>query len=241
MRRGLPQDALLPGRSRSVTLEDTFRFECQRCGGCCFRCEIVLTPYDLLRLCEHLKLSTFDFIKRYGAVSVGPNSGLPVLSLDFEKAQRERGGRPEDPSCPFLTFDGRMYACGVYPAKPGCCRSYPLFRVAGEDGIQLMLQEVTCPAAETDKEWTVAQWIEHEGLEEYHLANRLFMSQVVRLTRKSGGRPWPLWFVSGLALLWYGFSRLEGETLREKYERSMELAEKAVQLTKMWPANHETE
>jgi len=47
--RGLPQEVI--GKSKKeVSLDDSFCFECKRCGDCCFRCEIVLTPYDILRL-----------------------------------------------------------------------------------------------------------------------------------------------------------------------------------------------
>ena len=49
MGRGLPQGVI--GKAKQeVSLDDSFRFEWKRCGHCCFRCEIVLTPYDILRL-----------------------------------------------------------------------------------------------------------------------------------------------------------------------------------------------
>jgi hypothetical protein len=43
-------------------LDDRFCFECKRCGQCCFRCEIVLTPYDILRLCQGVRITTGEFL-----------------------------------------------------------------------------------------------------------------------------------------------------------------------------------
>jgi hypothetical protein len=43
------------------------------------------------------------------------------------------------------------------------------------------LQEVSCPAAETDREYTVAEWIGHEGLAPYHRENERFLTQVMTL------------------------------------------------------------
>ena len=53
MGRGLPQQVIERAK-REVSLDDRFRFECKMCGRCCFNCEIVLTPYDTLRLCQGL-------------------------------------------------------------------------------------------------------------------------------------------------------------------------------------------
>lgn len=176
MKRGLPQHVVGSGRYQEASLHDTFRFECKRCGRCCFTCEIVLTPFDILRLCEFLVMDTYDFLRLYAHIHLGPESGLPVCSLNFERVQRQRGGKGELPPCPFLTLDGHSFACGVYPARPGCCRSYPLFRMLrltedGEGEMVLGLQQVNCPAADTEQEYTVAEWIEHEGLTEYQQAH----------------------------------------------------------------------
>jgi hypothetical protein len=85
MARGLPQEVI--GKAKQeVSLDDSFCFECKRCGQCCFRCEIVLTPYDILRLCHGLRMTTGEFLDRYGQITLGPESGLPVCWLDLESA-----------------------------------------------------------------------------------------------------------------------------------------------------------
>ncbi len=51
----------------------------------------MLTPYDVLRLCQGMRITTGEFLDYYGQITLGPASGLPVCWLDFEKVQRWRG------------------------------------------------------------------------------------------------------------------------------------------------------
>ena len=227
MGRGLPQEVI--GKAKQeVSLDDRFCFECKRCGQCCFRCEIVLTPYDILRLCQGVRITTGEFLDYYGQITLGPESGLPVCWLDFEKVQRWRGGDERSPPCPFLAPEGEHFACGVYPYRPSCCRSFPVFRMGKADEEPMFyLQEVSCPAAETDREYTVVEWIAHEGLASYHRENDRFLTQVMTLTRAR--EAWSEEFLQLLAGLWYDYSRLrEGETLGEKYEQAMQGAARLI-------------
>jgi Fe-S-cluster containining protein len=227
MERGLPQEVI--GKAKQeVSLDDRFCFECKRCGACCFRCEIVLTPYDILRLCQGVRITTGEFLDYYGQITLGPESGLPVCWLDFEKVQQWRGGDEQSPPCPFLALEGEHFACGVYPYRPSCCRSFPVFRMGkADEEPKFYLQEVNCPAAETDREYTVAEWIAHEGLAPYHRENDRFLTQVMTLTRAREARSEA--FLQLLAGLWYDYSRLrEGETLGEKYEQAMQAAARLI-------------
>jgi len=228
MGRGVPQEVIKKAQ-KEVSLDDRFCFDCQRCGDCCFRCEIVLTPYDVLRLCDGLRITTGEFLGRCGQIGLGPESGLPVCWLDFEKVQRWRGGDEQSPPCPFLALESEHFACGVYPYRPSCCRSFPVFRMAEAGGEpKFYLQEVSCPAAETDREYTVAQWIGHEGLAAYHRENDRFLTQVMTLTQPREVRSEE--FLQLLAGLWYDYSRVKwGETLREKYEQTMRGAARVIE------------
>jgi len=228
MGRGLPQEVIEKAQ-KEVSLDDRFCFECKRCGCCCFRCEIVLTPYDILRLCHGLRITTGEFLDRYGQITLGPESSLPVCWLDFEKVQRWRGGNERTPPCPFPALEGGRFACGVYPYRPGCCRSFPVFRMAEAGGeFKFYLQQVSCPAAETDREYTVAQWIGHEELAPYHRENERFLTQVMTLTQPREKRSEE--FLQLLAGLWYDYFRVRGkETLREKYEQAMRGAARLIE------------
>ena len=82
------------------------------------------------------------------------------------------------------------------------------------------LQQVSCPAGETDREYTVGQWIGHEGLAAYHRENGRFLTQVMTLAQPREKQSEE--FLQLLAGLWYDYSRVRGgETLREKYEQAM--------------------
>ena len=86
--------------------------------------------------------------------------------------------------------------------------------------LKFYLQEVSCPAAETDREYTVGQWIGHEGLAAYHRENERFLTQVMTLSQTREERSEE--FLQLLAGLWYDYSRVRGgETLRGKYEQAM--------------------
>ena len=229
MGRGLPQE-VIRGAQKEVSLDDRFCFECQQCGDCCFCCEIVVTPYDIMRLCQGLRITTGEFLDRYGQITLGPESGLPVCWLDFEKVQRWRGGDEQFPPCPFLALEGEHFACGVYPYRPSCCRSFPVFRMAEAGGeFKFYLQQVSCPAGETDREYTVGQWIGHEGLAAYHRENERFLTQVMTLTQAREERSEE--FLQLLDGLWYDYSRVRGgETPREKYEQAMRGAARLIEV-----------
>jgi Fe-S-cluster containining protein len=228
MARGLPQEVAKRAK-QEVSLDHVFHFECKRCGRCCFQCEIVLTPYDLLRLCEGLEITTGEFLSRYGQITLGAESGLPVCWLDFERVQRWRGGDGRFAPCPFLALEGDRFACGVYAFRPSCCRSFPVFRMAAAGGEpKFYLQEVSCPASETEREHRVGEWITREVLAPYHRGNDAFLSQVLTLSRakREWPREFPMEFLELLCGLWYDFSRVrEVETMRERYELAMQGAE----------------
>lgn len=88
------------------------RFECQRCGECCTSrgeyAYVYVNHAEREALAAHLGLSPADFLARYCT----EEDGWTVLRMD----------RPE---CPFLTPER---ACGVYPARPVQCATWPFWR-----------------------------------------------------------------------------------------------------------------
>jgi Fe-S-cluster containining protein len=87
-----------------------FRFRCQRSGNCCARPEgeVFVTPADVARIAKHLRLSEEAVRARFVA-----RRGDRLIDAP--------GGR-----CVFLK-DGREAACGIYPARPKQCRSWPFW------------------------------------------------------------------------------------------------------------------
>ncbi|MCK5517663.1 MAG: YkgJ family cysteine cluster protein, partial [Desulfobulbaceae bacterium] len=81
-----------------------FSFECKACGICCHDKEIQMNPYEIVRLADHLKIGTAEFLEKY----ITP--GEPFLLF------------LENSACVFLTDKG----CSVHPDRPLVCRLYPL-------------------------------------------------------------------------------------------------------------------
>lgn len=153
-----------------------FCFACHQSLPCFTRCcaelELVLTPYDIIRLKNRLHLSSGVFLYRHTAVSADRLSGLPVVRLKMQDDDARR--------CPFLSPKG----CVVYADRPGACRLYPLGRAASKlSKTQLgeryfTVKEPHCLGWKEEKEWTIQAWLADQGLDEYNTMNDSFMDIV---------------------------------------------------------------
>ena len=171
-----------------LSLKETFRFSCSPdvpCfNECCRDLNQFLTPYDILRLKNHLGLSSGEFLERYTSQHIGPESGLPIVTL------RPKGGH--DAICPFVSPGG----CTVYENRPSSCRTYPLVRAlsksrqTGETLQQFMiLQESHCLGFRAGGKQTVQQWMDGQEIEIYNKINDKLM-QIISL--KNQLMPGPL-------------------------------------------------
>jgi len=151
-----------------------FRFACHRSlpcfTKCCANLNLVLTPYDVVRIKNRLNLSSKVFLEKYTTSHVDENYGVPVVKL--------RMNDDKDRRCPFLSPEG----CTIYEDRPGACRIYPLGRAASKirekdkaGEYYFMVKEPHCLGFNEDKEWTVEEWIKDQGLDEYNAMNDLFM------------------------------------------------------------------
>lgn len=150
--------------------DDKFRFSCTSnlsCfNECCRDLNQFLTPYDILRLKNGLKISSGMFLKTYTSHHTGPETGLPVITLKTDSASGL--------ICPFVTPSG----CRVYKDRPSSCRTYPLARFVSrnrESGIlseyYMMIKETHCLGFINGKEQTVREWIIEEDIEPYNIMN----------------------------------------------------------------------
>ncbi|MFP4476772.1 MAG: YkgJ family cysteine cluster protein [Desulfatibacillaceae bacterium] len=180
--RGAGEPELLP-----LGPDDRFRFGCGPQVGCFNACcgdlNQFLTPYDILRMKNSLGMSSTEFLSAYTSRHVGPETGMPVVTL--------RPSGLDGMACPFLTAGG----CGVYADRPGSCRTYPLVRLSGRNRRtgQLreqyyLMREAHCAGHDEDREWTVEQWVKNQGLAPYNRANDLFM-QLIAAKNAGGGGP----------------------------------------------------
>jgi Fe-S-cluster containining protein len=169
-----------------ITRQESFGFACHPqvpCfNECCRDLNQFLTPYDILRLKNHLGLSSGAFLEQYTAQHVGPESGLPIITL--------KPGDQQERACPFVTPKG----CRVYENRPSSCRGYPLMRgltrcrQTGRMTEQFMvLKEPHCRGFDTGNAQTVQQWIDDQKIAIYNEANDKLM-QIISLknTRMPG-------------------------------------------------------
>ena len=87
------------------------KFKCQQCGHCCTNSTIRLSPYDILKLCQLLKLKTTEFHQKYS-----------YFILDQENQNLLTCMLKTSPECLFLKEEG----CQVYSERPFGCRVFPL-------------------------------------------------------------------------------------------------------------------
>ena len=178
-----------PVQPVSLGLDDTFRFRCHKgiaCfNKCCENTDILLTPYDILRLKNRLDLSAREFIDRYTTDCELDAHGMPGLKL---------GHRKGSSACVFLTPEG----CGVYPDRPAACRYYALGHMAmrrkgspADEDSFFVVKEAHCLGHDEPYEQTIREYRIEQGVDRYDEANREWR-QIVLKKRSTGptvGRP----------------------------------------------------
>jgi Fe-S-cluster containining protein len=152
---------------------------------CCRELELVLTPYDVLRLRKKLALSSADFINRYIVLEQEENDVFPRLYLGMVDDGRA--------NCPFVDPAG----CMVYEDRPGACRAYPVGRgvTLAPDGRQqemhVLVKENHCLGFGEPQSYSVAEWFHNQGLSEYNVMNDKVMSLLYHEQARQGTRLTP--------------------------------------------------
>ena len=111
-----------------------FAFACRRSGNCCARPEGVVRvdAEDVRRMAAHLGLSEAGVRSRY-------------LAASGDRLAEGLGGR-----CVFLE-DGGEASCGIYPARPERCRSWPFWPELAASERELAAACRVCPGIERDE------------------------------------------------------------------------------------------
>jgi Fe-S-cluster containining protein len=134
-----------------------FQFNCHPGVACFTRCcrgiDIILTPFDILRLKTRLGLPSDEFLAIYTEPHMLEKTGLPMVTL--------KQLDDEQSSCPFVREEG----CIIYSDRPTACRYYPLGVASlqhkegsDDEGFFFFIHEPHCKGFEEDREWTVADW-----------------------------------------------------------------------------------
>src|SRR5271169_190596 len=103
---------------QQLTADSRFRFKCHKGTGCFTKCcsniDILLTPYDIIRLKKRLGLTSGEFLERHVMIEIDEKTSHPFIFLKMN----EDGQR----NCPFVASEG----CTIYMDRPANCRYYPL-------------------------------------------------------------------------------------------------------------------
>ncbi len=149
--------------------DDSFEFSCHKNVSCFTECcrllELILTPYDVLRLRRGTGLSSREVLDRYVIEEWEEGDIFPRFYLTMVDDGRA--------SCVFVTNEG----CSIYADRPGPCRAYPLGRAAvrkrdGQIGEHFVLmKEDHCKGFFEKTRQTPHGYSENQGLIDYNKFN----------------------------------------------------------------------
>lgn len=161
--------ANLPQHVQAVAPDQQFAFACHPTvpcfTECCRELDLALSPYDVLRLKRHLRISAGQFLERYVIVEWEEGLVLPTCYLTMVDDGRA--------SCVFVTEQG----CSVYPDRPGSCRAYPVGRGAARGGTDtpveslVLVHEPHCQGFAEHARSTVRTYLREQGLDLYNRYN----------------------------------------------------------------------
>lgn len=163
-----------------LSAKSDFKFRCHPGVPCFTRCcrgiQIILTPYDVIRLKNRLGLSSEEFLAIYTVPHMLEKTDLPVVALKMLDDEQE--------SCPFVR-DGE--GCILYEDRPTTCRYYPLGVAtlqhkegADDEGFYFLVNEPHCKGFDEDNTQTVTEWRQSEGVVDRDEINREWTDLVVR-------------------------------------------------------------
>lgn len=177
----------LPEHCRPMSGSEKFSFACHpgvACfNECCRQLDLALTPYDMLRLKNRLKLDSGAFLERFVIIEWEEGMRFPHCFLTMVDDGRA--------SCVFVTEKG----CSVYEDRPAACRAYPAGRGASRraDGTVseqfVLLREPHCLGFAKGPEQTVPEFFQALGLAEYNRYNDQLLQLLHHPKVRAGFRP----------------------------------------------------
>lgn len=177
----------LPEYFHNIDKEQQFCFSCHPevdCfTECCRELDLSLSPYDVLRLKNALKMHSGHFLEQYVIVEWDERLVFPQCYLTMVDDGRA--------SCVFVTIDG----CSVYPDRPSACRTYPVGRgvkQGNSDTIEecfVLVKEPHCNGFAENTSQTPEKYFTGQGLHEYNHFNDLLAEILQNQRIQTGFRP----------------------------------------------------
>lgn len=168
---------------QKLTLEDTFQFQCHQgiaCfNKCCKSIDIILSPYDILRLKHRLGIDSRELLSTYSVPFKMDSHGMPGVKLRTKDNTTE---------CLFLTDDG----CSVYADRPAACRYYALGLLSlrhadmsvDEDGY-FLIREEHCLGHNQTSTQSIGEYRQAQGVEQYDELSRPWRQFILK--KRSAG------------------------------------------------------
>jgi hypothetical protein len=153
----------LPGQR--IEKGQTFSFRCSPGIGCFNRCcrnlNLFLYPYDVVRLKNHLGITSAEFIDQYVDVVLRPGDHFPEALLRMK----------EDPerTCIFMETSG----CAAYADRPDTCRNFPVERgllydkTGRTESVYFFRPPEFCLGRYEDRPLTIEDWIDDQDARLY--------------------------------------------------------------------------
>jgi len=171
-----------------MNIDSTFKFSCHpqiSCfNKCCADVNIFLTPYDVLRMKNRLGISSSEFMNKFTAMPIDRNQRFPVILFRMNDA--------EGKTCHFVDQEK---GCTIYEDRPWSCRMYPLGLASPKEGhpqakkdFYFLLKEDICKGHEEEREFTVRQWIEDQGVKDYDEHGREYKEVTLHDFFEKGGQ-----------------------------------------------------
>lgn len=175
-----PQNPVVPNLLSSDTkLQFRCHTEIACFNMCCKNIDISLTPYDILRLKQRLKINSSDFLKDYTIPYEIEKDGLVGVKL-----------RPvaNGTACRFMVDAG----CSVYTDRPTACRYYPLALLSlrrqeeyTDNNAYALVKEEHCLGHQESRVLTIDEYRQEQGLEKYDELGRGWRQLILK--KKSSG------------------------------------------------------
>ena len=131
--------------------------------SCCRKLDLLLYPYDIIRLKARLSISSEEFMRRHTRLGHSSHPFFPAVLLLMSEQ-----------TCPFLDNNG----CTVYEDRPTACRTYPLERAVDRspgrgrpEEYYFMTNHPYCLGHQEAGKWTVKTWLKDQKVHHYNAAN----------------------------------------------------------------------
>lgn len=149
-------------------------------NACCKQADITLTPYDVLRLKNHLGMSSSEFLKKHTVPFQMDGHGTPGIKMRTTDV---------DPVCLFME---EKTGCTVYADRPTACRYYPLAHLSSRRSDEwidhqsfAIVKEPHCKGHEESREISVGDYRKEQQIAEFDDFNREFYQLILK--KKSAG------------------------------------------------------